>query len=661
MLVILAASPAAPLIPAAIAAPAPAVASPPATPRPPLDAYGNLPDIEDVAISTSGTRTAMVGTFSGKRGVVATDGAGKVLVFALIGEAKVRGIEWAGDEFVLVYYSNTTRLNDGFTAERIEASSALILPADGGQPQTVFANSSRIVNSIEGRYGLRKVDGRWTGFFGGLELKRSNGNIHNRLDEGAGQLINRPVLFAVDLATNQARQAAPSARVNYWRDWVVDANGAVVATLDYSGFGKTWEIFDAQNKVIARGKSPREDIRLIALGPDGKSVIYGDTDENLHWRWYTVPLAGGETGEFLPEVGISSIFTDPLTGRLMGYRETGADGSVRMLDPRHDALIAKIGKAFPKLHVSYVDWTPDLGNVLVHTSGTKDSGTWYKVNVGNLHASAVGYDYMPIGPEWVGPVSRIAYKAADGLAMDGVLTVPPDREARNLPVVVLPHGGPHAHDKVSFDWWAQAFASRGYAVFQPNFRGSTGRGQDFELAGDNEWGRKMQTDISDGLAELVRRGIADPKRACIVGASYGGYAALAGVTLQQGLYRCAVAVAPVSDLWQMYHEDNALSGYSEATWRALKRLLGPTSGYSALSPARNADKADAPILLIHGTDDTRVPIAQSETMADALKDSGKPHEFIRMKGEDHFLSHGETRKAMLNATLGFVERYNPAD
>src|SRR6202007_2715282 len=132
------------------------------------------------------------------------------------------------------------------------------------------------------------------------------------------------------------------------------------------------------------------------------------------------------------------------------------------------------------------------------------------------------------------------------------------REAKGLPLVVMPHGGPEAHDRPGFDWWAQAFASRGYAVFQPNFRGSDGSGDAFRDAGFGQWGRKMQTDISDGVAELARRGIVDPKLVCIVGASYGGYAALAGVTLQHGLYRCAVSYAGVAnmDSMQIYDTDD---------------------------------------------------------------------------------------------------------
>jgi dipeptidyl aminopeptidase/acylaminoacyl peptidase len=196
---------------------------------------------------------------------------------------------------------------------------------------------------------------------------------------------------------------------------------------------------------------------------------------------------------------------------------------------------------------------------------------------------------------------------------------------------------------------------------QPNFRGSTNRDDAFERAGYGEWGRKMQSDISDGLAELARLGIADPDRACIVGASYGGYAALAGVTLQQGLYRCAVSVAGIGDVSLMFHAENSATNRWGMLRRSLLEELGPRSGFDEISPRRFARQADAPILLIHGRDDTVVPFDQSTRMADALKDAGKTYRLVELHEEDHWLSRPDTRLQMLEEAVAFVEQYNPPD
>jgi dipeptidyl aminopeptidase/acylaminoacyl peptidase len=199
---------------------------------------------------------------------------------------------------------------------------------------------------------------------------------------------------------------------------------------------------------------------------------------------------------------------------------------------------------------------------------------------------------------------------------------------------------------------------------QPNYRGSSGYSRAFREAGFGQWGGKMLTDISDGIAPLAAQGLIDPKRVCIVGASYGGYAALAGVTLQKGIYRCAVSVAGVSDMQALFDWDTGEGGHNSSE-RYMRAATGADKAgddkLDAISPARFAGQADAPILLIHGKDDTRVPIGQSETMVSALKHAGKPFEYVIMKGEDHFLSREETRITMLKAAVDFVKRNNPPD
>jgi dipeptidyl aminopeptidase/acylaminoacyl peptidase len=198
-------------------------------------------------------------------------------------------------------------------------------------------------------------------------------------------------------------------------------------------------------------------------------------------------------------------------------------------------------------------------------------------------------------------------------------------------------------------------------VLQPNYRGSTGLGDDFYHAGFGQIGRKMQTDLSDGVRDLVRQGVIDPKRVCIVGGSYGGYAALAGATLDRGVYRCAVSYAGPSDMRSQFSDARSKGG--DSALRFWERYVGARSlddpVLAQISPARHAGDADIPVLLIHGRDDTVVPIAQSRRMADALRAAGKPVELLELPGEDHWLSRGETRLQMLQATVAFLEKNNP--
>jgi dipeptidyl aminopeptidase/acylaminoacyl peptidase len=229
----------------------------------------------------------------------------------------------------------------------------------------------------------------------------------------------------------------------------------------------------------------------------------------------------------------------------------------------------------------------------------------------------------------------------------------------------MPHGGPASRDSAGFDWWAQAMASRGYAVFQPQFRGSEGLGRELLEAGYGEFGRKMQTDLSDGVRHLAAAGVIDPAKVCIVGASYGGYAALAGMTLDSGVYRCAVSVSGDSDLPVMLATERREGGRARfnSDLRYWQRFMGVESDsdplLAELSPSRLASRIDGPVLLIHGREDTVVPFEQSEIMERAMRQAGKDVELVALAGEDHHMTFPGTRRQMLTATIEFLEEHNP--
>ncbi len=380
-----------------------------------------------------------------------------------------------------------------------------------------------------------------------------------------------------------------------------------------------------------------------------------------------LPVHGGAGGVTVDPNRIDAPVIDPGTGLWIGETLRNDVEETTFFSPAFQARWKGSLKAFPNYIVELKSWSTDFNRLAVFTQGADDSGTYWVVDIQKHSADPVGSAYPDVKPADVGSVQMVDWRAADGMQLHGVLTLPPGKPPKSLPLVVLPHGGPEARDYLAFNWWAQAYASRGYAVFQPNFRGSSDYGVAYFNAGLGQWGRKMQTDISDGVADLAKRGIVDPKRACIVGGSYGGYAALAGVTVQHGLYRCAVSVAGVADLSGMLaYAYKTSDGPQSSELRYWKEFMGVT-GFSTSSqlapytPAALADKADAPILLIHGRDDTVVPIEQSETMASALRSAGKPVEFVKMDNEDHHLSREVTRVEMLKAAVAFVEKNNPAN
>lgn len=623
---------------------------------PSLGVYGSLPGVEDMAISPGGAGIAVVGIIENERRLAIIGADQKIKAMIPMGMTKLSYVDWAGEDRVLVATHKTEPLGIGFTEDKHEFTNVIVVPTDGSKLRVVFGDKAAMAHAIFGSYGVRQVAGRSLGFFAGIELKRGAA-LNDYIFDGSN-----PALMSVDLASNKTHLVSAGPAENHWRDWLVDGQGVVRVLLDVSQTSGEWKISVPGSGLLATGKDAHGDISLLSFGKDGSSVIYSvlDRQENAT-RWFEVPLAGGTPQEILANIDIKRIYIDPANGRMQGYLEDGAPPKPVLYDPANQAAVQRIYRSFGKLHVSIVQWTPGFGHVLIHTSGNGDSGTWYLIDMAGLKADMVGFDYPLIEPADVGPISEVTYKAADGLTMSGILTLPPGRSPKNLPVVIMPHGGPQAHDEAGFDWWAQAFASRGYAVFQPNFRGSTDRDVAFVRAGYGQWGRRMQTDLSDGLAELAKQGIVDAKRACIVGASYGGYAALAGVTLWHGIYRCSVAVAPVTDLADMYWTDYHESGDNEMLKRNLKESLGDPSTFAAVSPRKHAGDAEAPIMLIHGKDDTVVAYRQSTGMAEALQQKGKPYELVTMPGEDHWLSRSETRKQMLEAAMRWVTKYNPAD
>jgi pimeloyl-ACP methyl ester carboxylesterase len=622
----------------------------------PLSEYGGLPDIERIALSNSGERLAAVMTIGDERALLLLTDKLDTLRIMRLEDAKVRSLEWIGDDHAVIEMSRTETLDPDFINSQFEFFHAIILPVDPAEKeQMVFDRDPKMLNAIFGAHGIRKVDGRWKAYYSGIERQRGARGYY------LGN--NGSALFEIDVARHAWTQVAPSGSQGTGHRWLLGPDGKLAATMSIDIRTGFWSIKVPRGSTLVEGTAPKGDAGLIGLGKGGDTLIYSEREsEGGPWNYYEIPLEGpGASTKFARADEIERLYRDRNTGELLGILRVGQGQRPEFFDPAHQKVIDEIYKAFPVQTLSLRDWTPDFSRVLVHTSGSGDSGSWFMVDMAQMRATALGYDHDAISPEHVGKISTVAYKAQDGLDLDGILTLPPGREAKNLPLVMLPHGGPHSHDVEEFDWWAQAFASRGYAVFQPNFRGSTNRDLGFMEAGFGQWGKAMQTDISDGIAALGKEGIVDPRRACIVGASYGGYAALAGVTLQQGLYRCAVAVAPVADVGMLFSTERYDNGATGLLRRSLEEELGPKSGFDAISPRKLADRADAPILLIHGKDDTVVPFDQSERMADALKGAGKPHRLVVLRDEDHWLSRASTRLQMLEEAVAFVQEHNPAE
>lgn len=632
-------------------------------PPPPVEDYGKLPGIGLVRLSPSGARYALVADVNGLRRVLVFTTQNTLLISMPIDKVKIRDLEWAGDDHLLITTSATVNIGIDYINSKSELYSVSVLNIQTKKTFEIFRNSYNmgVANVVAGAYGTAQIGGRWYGYFGDYTYDSSG---HLKTDDDG---LLYPDLYRVDLDTGKIELAALGR--SDLTGWLVGPDGVVQTRSFYTEKTGDWRIVSDKHGhvTLASGRDPLYGAGVMGFGKTADSVII-ETPGPDGMIDQEIPLAGGEAKEIPNDATVANELIDPVTGLWIGVIQENGDQDAVLFDPLREAKWRGAKKAFPGYIVRLQSYSADFNHVIVETEGGDDSGTYWLINFSDAKgaASIVGMGYPTVLPNFVGPVRMIDYKAADGLAMQGVLTLPPGRSPKDLPVVVMPHGGPVARDYPGFNYWAQAFAARGYAVFQPNFRGSDGYGAAFRDAGNGQWGRKMQTDISDGLAELVRQGIVDPKRACIAGWSYGGYAALAGVTVQQHLYRCAVSMAGVADLGLFLTNKTADSGALSSTTRFWRKFMGVTSDWTYsqildVSPVKLADRADAPILLIHGDNDTTVPIDQSQAMDRALKAAGKPVEFITLPGADHGLLEQDARVAMLKASVAFVMKYDPPD
>jgi dipeptidyl aminopeptidase/acylaminoacyl peptidase len=614
----------------------------------PIEAYGKLPTIESATVSPSGHAVAVVLTNGEDRTIVVISlKTGEVTLRGFLGDHKIRSVDWAGDDHLLVVASNTSNAFDLLDGYR-EWYFGSIIDLKKKRLRPLMQQTEADLSVLARPPVVREYRGEPMVFAQGVIFSGSRGRV---------------ALFRIDLDNGGARLVGTGEPDTI--DWIVDPEGQPLAQELYNTGSGRWSIKvktdDGWREAVSVA-APLDRPYVLGLGRTGRSVAYAVRGDDRHWGWREISVLGGDASEPIEVENGQGPLRAALDGRLIGeYALVGDEGHYRFFDPRDEKAWKAIETAFAGQRVSLQSWSSARRKIVVLVDSDTEGPRFAVVDLIARQADWLGPMYAGLGPGDISERRPIRFRAADGLPLSGYLTLPRGRPAKALPLVVFPHGGPAARDEPGFDWWAQAMASRGYAVLQVNFRGSEGLGGALLEAGYGQWGRKMQTDLSDGVRDLAAKGIVDPKRVCIVGGSYGGYAALAGAALDPGVYRCAVSVAGLSDLkrfviWARNHQGSP-------SYRYWNRFMGSEDAgdpkLAEISPALRVDQVSIPVLLIHGKDDTVVPLEQSQVMADALRGAGKPVELIVEKGEDHWLSRGETRLDVLKATIAFLEKHNP--
>ncbi len=621
----------------------------------PASLFGELPFISDAEISPDGASVAMVQAGDGKTLIVFYDLVGEGAPVAVeLGESRPRDIVWGNHEKLLMRATKTIELTTNAGKKKYEF----------GQYFSIDRHDGSIVQMMNGSDAFNLIIGAGALFHSMPDDPRHV--LIAQFDPSRSGARRGYNLYLADLYTGRERLFEKGEPETI--DWIIDEDANVVGRVDFDNTKEERVIYKRQPdssryKEVARYREPPGEGVKITIAGAGKSPLrpvarsYNGSDKLSVFEY---DLANGAISTPLFQSAtydVNYTIYDPNTGRVIGANYIDDFQRNVFFDDRRRSLFEALSAALPAAAITLRSETADGSAAIIRAAYRDRSPEFYLYDDNAKSVSLLGtaYDDKTAG---VAIRERFDVQAEDGLIIRGYLTVPAGREKQNLPLIVLPHGGPEGRDSMEFDWWAAFYASRGYLVYQPNFRGSDGYGFSFRAAGFGEWGRKMQSDVTAGVEKLVAGGIADRGRICIVGASYGGYAALAGATLTPDLYKCAVSVNGVADLVHILSHKRRSGEYSLAYWeRRIGDLGRERKKIMSVSPVANAHKVKAAVLLLHGKDDIVVPISHAKRMRDALREAGKPVIFMELEGEDHWLSDGPTRLRMLGASIAFIDRH----
>jgi len=454
-------------------------------------------------------------------------------------------------------------------------------------------------------------------------------------------------------------------------DWWLDLEGKPVVQVEVSrGYLRFYRQDDSKKWKLyykVRLREIRDENDYTPIGPsnqDGKFYVLARPEGTQRRGVYLYDLKTESFGDVVADNPSYDLFAATVSRdgtHLLRYCYIADVRICELNDAKKNEYMKSLRKYFnDSVNVYVVDSSDDNQTWLMYIEGPNEPPSYYWYRLSDSKIQRVGYVQEAMSNKQLPTASTLRYTARDGVKLSGYLTLPPGAaNATQLPLVMYPHGGPEVRDRLSFDLYAQYFASLGYAVFQPNFRGSDGFGRQFAESGYGQWGRAMQDDISDALATLVEKKIVDPNRVCIVGASYGGYAALAGATLTPDLYKCVVAIAGIADLQDFLNTRRKLHGSDSELYAYWKRQIGDPETdavrIAAVSPAQHVDAIKAPILLVHGDDDQIVLYNQSKDMKKLLDKSGRPTQLIKLEDEGHSGWSDENERLVMNAIAEFLK------
>jgi dipeptidyl aminopeptidase/acylaminoacyl peptidase len=443
--------------------------------------------------------------------------------------------------------------------------------------------------------------------------------------------------------------------------WKADRNGVVRFGYGFDERKQTYitrDSGDAPWRTLAKWEYGESDFDVLGFGPTPGTLLV-EASHNGRDAIFEMDLSEKSDRQLLfanGEVDVGSPIYWPTDHRIVGFSFETDRVYRKFFDGTAENIYASIDGALPGADNEVVGASRDGTKLLISSYSDVRPANYYVLDTATNRMLRIGSSNPALATATLAPMKPVKIKGPDGAMLPGYLTLPVGSSGKKVPTIVYPHGGPHARDSWGFDSMVQFMASRGYAVLQVNFRGSIGYGYDWYEAGLRNWGTVMVDDITAATKWAIAEGIADPANTCIVGWSYGGYAALMSAVREPELYRCAVSIAGVADLRALAREDSRFYGGRQA----MERILGDdVSELKAGSPMRAADKIKAPVLLVHGDDDIQVSVDHSRRMAKALDRGRKKYEVVIIKDGNHSLSRFEWRETLLTKLEAFLATNAP--
>lgn len=506
------------------------------------------------------------------------------------------------------------------------------------------------------RSGTRALDRGW-GTLEGTPVQ-SNGHFYMRATSWDNQ--DASTLYDVDAQSSARKQMASIGLAGL--SFMIAPDG-----VPHFAFGSDdsymWAVFKREGSGWTRLAPDRvhQNFTPIAAVADSNRIYARFSPNGLGGEIVEQDEDGGNAKvirkDDFSEVSTGGLWT-PAPLRPFGTVNTTGVPQAVYIDPQ--APIAKLHMAlsqkFPGSFVRFVGFSEDGGELMFDVASDREPGRFMLINTKTYKVTKL-FDAQP----WVDPTKMaerrpLRFKASDGLELEAILTFPKDKAESNLPMVLVPHGGPHGiQDDWYFDEDAQFLANRGYLVLQVNYRGSGGRGSAFEQAGHLKWGTRMQDDLIDGVKWAIAQHFADPNRVCVYGASFGGYSALMSTIRAPGVFKCAVGYDGIYDLDMMYNKGDIKDSKFGRSY--LTTVIGKDEAdLAANSPARLADKINVPVFLVHGEDDQRAPFAQFKAMKAALDAAHKPYETLTKPDERHGFVKPANVEEFYNRLQAFLDK-----